>query len=163
MLINTFCSSFVSSQSSMCVQIIKSDISLMQCKTRNASILTIAVKRNYTPWYSQFKTCQNINLANIRLDESVLKTSFVFKRRLDQDEYIRLSHTSLRRFQDVFKTPCRNVSKTFRKRPKSGYNWRFPLLYFLEENLWSLFVLHNKRIQITFLSFRNFFINFTAF
>ena len=44
-----------------------------------------------------------INPANIRLDEDVLKTSFVFvfRRRLDQDEYIRLTHTSS---EDVFKT-----------------------------------------------------------
>ena len=36
------------------------------------------------------------NPANIRLDEDVLKTSFVFvfRRRLDQDEYVRLSPTS---------------------------------------------------------------------
>ena len=34
--------------------------------------------------------------ANIRLDEGVLKRSFVivFRRRLDQDEFIRLTHTS---------------------------------------------------------------------
>ena len=40
---------------------------------------------------------------NLRLDEDVLKTSFVFlfRRRLDQDEYIRLSHSSS---EDVFKT-----------------------------------------------------------
>ena len=40
---------------------------------------------------------------NIRLDEDVLKTSFVFvfRRRLDQDEYVRLSRTSSK---DVFKT-----------------------------------------------------------
>ena len=33
--------------------------------------------------------------ANIRLDEDVLKSSFifVFRRRVDQDEYIRLTHT----------------------------------------------------------------------
>ena len=41
--------------------------------------------------------------ANIRLDEDVMKTSFVFvfRRRLDQDEYVRLSLTSS---EDVFKT-----------------------------------------------------------
>ena len=40
--------------------------------------------------------------ANIRLDEDVLKMSFVFvfRRRLDQDEYVRLSFTSS---EDVFK------------------------------------------------------------
>ena len=65
--------------------------------------------------------------ANIRLDEDVLKTSFVFvfRRRLDQDEYVRLSLTSS---GDVFKTSwsrpvyssclyvfkmsCKNVFKT---------------------------------------------------
>ena len=79
---------------------------------------------------------------NIRLDEDVLKTSFVFvfRRRLDQDEYVRLSRTSSkdvfktswsrpiylswpyvfkmssRRFQDFFKTSCKNVFKTSSRR-----------------------------------------------
>ena len=70
--------------------------------------------------------------ANIRLDEDVLKTSWrrlsslssedvliktnmsvlVFKassRRLGQDQYIRLGHTSSRRLQDVFKTSSRRL------------------------------------------------------
>ena len=78
--------------------------------------------------------------ANIRLDEDVLKTSFVFVfrgRRIDQDEYIRssqtsseyvlktssrhpdqdqyfcLGHTSSRRLQDLFKTSCQGVFKTY--------------------------------------------------
>ena len=68
--------------------------------------------------------------ANIRLDEDVLKTSFVFvfRRRLDQDEYVRLSltssrrlgqdqyirlgYTSRRRLQDVFKASCKSIFKT---------------------------------------------------
>ena len=43
------------------------------------------------------------NPANIRLDEDVLKTSFVFvfTRRLLQDKYIHFTHTSS---EDVFKT-----------------------------------------------------------
>ena len=79
---------------------------------------------------------------NIRLDEDVLKTSFVFvfRRRLDQDEYVRLSLTSSkdvfktswsrpiylswpyvfkmssRRFQDFFKTSCKNFFKTSSRR-----------------------------------------------
>ena len=84
---------------------------------------------------------------NIRLDEDVLKTSFFFvlRRRLDQDEHIRLSHTSLedvfktswsrptysswpyvfktfsRRFQDVFKTSCQDFFKTSSRRlPKTS-------------------------------------------
>ena len=71
----------------------------------------------------------NVYPANIRLDEDVLKTSFIFvfrrrlqdvliktnmfalalrlqktsSRRLGQDQYICLSHMSSRRLQDVFK------------------------------------------------------------
>ena len=74
---------------------------------------------------------------NIRLDEDFLKTSFVFifrrrlqdvliktnmfalalrlqktsSRRLGQDQYIRLGHTSSRRLQDVFKKSCQDVSR----------------------------------------------------
>ena len=66
--------------------------------------------------------------ANIHLDEDVLKMSFVvFRRRFDQDEYICLGHTSSRSFQDVlkmssrclqdiFKTSCKDVFKTFSRR-----------------------------------------------
>ena len=79
--------------------------------------------------------------ANIRLDEDVLKKSFVFvfgrrlqdeyvrlsltssedvfktsSRRLGQDQYIRLGYTSSRRLQDVFKTSCQDVFKTFSRR-----------------------------------------------
>ena len=44
--------------------------------------------------------------------EDVFKTS---SRRLGQDQYIRPVHTSSRRFQDAFKTSCKNVFKTSRK------------------------------------------------
>ena len=46
--------------------------------------------------------------------EDVLKTSFVFvfRRRLGQDQYIRLGHTSSRRLQDVFKTSSRHFSSS---------------------------------------------------
>ena len=69
--------------------------------------------------------------ANIRLDEDVLKTSFVFvfRRRLDQDEHIGLTHTSSEdvliktnifilviRFQDVFKTSSRRLAKMSSRR-----------------------------------------------
>ena len=80
--------------------------------------------------------------ANICLDEDVLKTSFVFifRRRLDQDEYVRLSlassedvlvktnifvlairlqdvfKTFSKRLQDVFKTSCQDIFKTFSRR-----------------------------------------------
>ena len=53
--------------------------------------------------------------------ENVLKTSFVFVFKtstisLDQDQYIRLGHTSLRRLQDVFKTSSRHLAKTSSRR-----------------------------------------------
>ena len=48
--------------------------------------------------------------ANIRLDEDVMKTSFVFvfRRRLDQYEYVRLSLTSS---EDVFKKSSRRLGQ----------------------------------------------------
>ena len=80
--------------------------------------------------------------ANIRLNEDVfrLRLQKTSSRRLDQDEYVRLSltssedvfktswsrpiysswlyvfKTSSRRFQDVFKTSCKNVFKTSSRR-----------------------------------------------
>ena len=60
-----------------------------------------------------------VNPANIRLDEDVLKTSFVFvfRRRL-QDVFKtssrRLVKTSSRRFQDVFKTFSRRLQNVFK-------------------------------------------------
>ena len=75
-----------------------------------------------------------IHPANIRLDEDLLKTSFVFRRRLDQDEhvclsltsskrlgqdqYIRLGRTSSRRFQDVSHKRLQDVLKTSSRRIK---------------------------------------------
>ena len=55
--------------------------------------------------------------ANIRHDEDVLKTSFVFvfRRRLDQDQNIRLVHTSSRRFQDVLQRCLQDVFKKYRQ------------------------------------------------
>ena len=56
-----------------------------------------------------------MNPTNIRLDEDVLKTSFafVFRRRLDQDEYVRLSFMSS---EDVFKTFSRRLQDVLQKR-----------------------------------------------
>ena len=51
--------------------------------------------------------------ANIRLDEDVLKMSFVFvfRRRLNQEKYIRLGHKPSIRLQDVFKKSCKSICK----------------------------------------------------
>ena len=40
--------------------------------------------------------------------------SYVFRRRLDQDQYIRLGHTSSRRLQDVFKMSSRHLQDVFK-------------------------------------------------
>ena len=88
---------------------------------------------------TQFKVRQTIP-ANIRLDEDVLKTSFVFvfrrrlqdvliktnifalalrlqktsSRRLGQDQYICFGHMSSRRLQDVFKTFLKRLQNVFK-------------------------------------------------
>ena len=59
------------------------------------------------------KIFQSINPANIRLDEAVLKRS---SRRLDQDLYICLGHTSSRRHQDIFKTSSRRLQDVLPRR-----------------------------------------------
>ena len=41
---------------------------------------------------------------------------------------------------------------TFQKRSKCGYYWRFPLFKFLQEKPRTVFVLHNMRVSIKFLS-----------
>ena len=98
---------------------------------------------------------------NIRLDEGVLKISlvFVFKRRLNQVEYIRLSHsssedvfktfqsrplyssrpyvfkTSWTRFQDVFKTSSRRLAKMPSRR-----RWRIIRLNYLpRSHFWEIY------------------------
>ena len=85
--------------------------------------------------------------ANIRLNEDVFKTSFIFvfrrrlqdvliktnllallirlqktsSRRLDQDQYIRLDHTSSRRFQDVLQKLLKGIFKTSSRRFKKVF------------------------------------------
>ena len=54
--------------------------------------------------------------------ENVFKTSL---RRLGQDQYIRLGHTSSRRVQDVFMTSCQDFFKTFSRRLATTSSRRF--------------------------------------
>ena len=64
-------------------------------------------KNSFWTFYAVSLLYFKLILANIRLNEGVLKTSFVFVfRRLDQDEYVQLSLTSS---EDVFKTPWRRL------------------------------------------------------
>ena len=74
-----------------------------------------------------YKLLTNLHLcaltANIRLDEDVLKTSFVFvfRRRLDQEEFVRFSLTSS---EDVFKTSSRRLSQEQYVRPGHTFSRR---------------------------------------
>ena len=77
-----------------------------------------------------FLMTTNIFLSTIRLQ----KTS---SRRLDQNQYIRLAHTSSRRFQDVFKTSCKNVFKTSSRRFQDV----------LQKHLQDIFKMSSRRFQ----------------
>ena len=59
--------------------------------------------------------------ASIRLDEDVLKMSLVlvFRRRLNQEKYIRLGHKPSRCLQDVFKTSSRRLQNVLKTSCKS--------------------------------------------
>ena len=67
----------------------------------------------------KYLTCHmsllNHDPANIRLDEDVLKTSFIVVfRSLGQDQFICLGHMSSRRLPDVFKTFSRRLQDLFK-------------------------------------------------
>ena len=94
--------------------------------------------------------------ANIRLDEDVLKTSFVFRRSLDQDKYIHPSLASSEdvlvktnifilaiRLQDVFNTSCQDVFKTFSRRLKD----------FLQKCLQDIFKASSRRFADVFKTY----------
>ena len=74
--------------------------------------------------------------ANIRLDEDVLKTSW---RRLDQDEYVRLSLTSS---EDVFKTSSRRPGQDQYIRPGHTSSRRLQDVFKINKCL--LGILHKK-------------------
>ena len=95
------------------------------------------------------------NPANIRLDEDVLKTPFVFvfRRRLDQDEYVRLDHTSSRRLQDVlprclqnvFKTSSRRLAKTSSRHLQDVFKTYYQVKVFLVTQFQDIFETYSKR------------------
>ena len=109
-----------------------------------------SIKSYGTESHMEFCQISTTDPANIRLDEDVLKTSLrrlsssssedVFKtssRRLGQDQYIRLGYTSSRRLQDVFKTSCQDVFKTFSRR----------LQDVLQKRLQDIFKTSSRRLQ----------------
>ena len=75
-------------------------------------------------------------------------------RRLDEDEYILINHTSS---EDVFKTSCKNVFKTF-SRPLANTSWRHlpdvlktyhQVKLFLLTSLWEVFTMFVRRTAKT--------------
>ena len=81
---------------------------------------------------------------NIRLNEDVFslrlqKTSW---RRLDQDEYVRLSLTSS---EDVFKTSCQDVFKTFSRRLQDVFKTYYQVKVFLVTQFQDIFETYSKR------------------
>ena len=124
-------------------------------------------------------------LANIRLDEDVLKTSlvfvfrrllqdvfktswsrriyspysYVFRRRLHQDQHIRLGHTSSRLLQDFFKTSSRlfqdvfkassrcfeNVFKTSSRHLQDVFKTYYQVKLFLVTQFQDVFETYSKR------------------
>ena len=110
----------------------KGELTKRNCKLWYRTKAYVPIWARSVGYWKSFtrQTWWNLNSpANIRLDEDVLKTSWKrlwssSSRRLDQDEYlrlthtpsrrlhqdqhIRLGHTSSRRFQDVFKTSSRH-------------------------------------------------------
>ena len=113
----------------------------------------------------EFLEKSSINLpANIRLDEDVLKTSWrhlwssssedvskTSSRRLDQDEYIRLNHTSS---EDVFKTSRENVFKTSSRRFQDVFKTSSRRLQdVLQKRLQDIFKTFWKRLQDIFKTF----------
>ena len=68
--------------------------------------------------------------------ENVFKTS---SRRLDQDQYIRLGHTSSRRLQNVFKTSSRRLAKTSSRHLQDVFKTYHQVKLFLLTRLWEAF------------------------
>ena len=112
-------------------------------------------------------------LADIHLDEDVLKTSFVFvfTRRLDQDEYVQLSltssevvfktssrrlgqdqyiclgHTSSRRLQDVLKTSSRRLAQMSLRRLQNVFKTFSRRLQDVFKMFWRRFKTSSRHLQ----------------
>ena len=77
----------------------------------------IAVKKMYPSkhlsWWIRLEDIFRLRLQKTSWSRRIYSPySYVFRRRLGQDQYFRLGHTSSRRFQDLVKTPCQDVFKT---------------------------------------------------
>ena len=73
--------------------------------------------------------------------------SYVFRRRLDQDQYIRLGHTSSRRLQNVFKTSSRrlqDVLKTSSRHLQDVFKTYYQVKVFLVTRFQDIFETYSK-------------------
>ena len=90
--------------------------------------------------------------ANIRLDEDVLKTSFVFvfKRRLDEDEYILINHSLQKTsWPRPIYSSCPYVYKIYTSsRSLANTSWRH-LQDVLLKSLWEVFNMFVRRTAKT--------------
>ena len=85
-------------------------------------------------------------LINHTSSEDVFKTS---SRRLGQDQYIRLGHTSSRRLQDVFKTSSRRLAKTSSRHLQDVLKMYHQVKLFLLTSLWEVFNMFVRRTAKT--------------
>ena len=74
--------------------------------------------------------------------EDVFKTS---SRRLGQDQYIRLGYTSSRRLQDVFKTSSRRLAKTSSRHLQDVFKTYYQVKVFLVTQFQDVFKTSSKR------------------
>ena len=86
------------------------------------------VTSKYSSWWRPLKDVFRFRLqktSSRRLQDFLMKTNIFLStirlqktssRRLDQNQYIRLAHTSSRRFQDVFKTSSRHLQDVLPRR-----------------------------------------------
>ena len=85
-------------------------------------------------------------LINHTSSEDVFKTS---SRRLGQDQYIRLGYTSSRRLQDVFKTSSRRLAKTSSRHLQDVLKMYHQVKLFLLTSLWEVFNMFVRRTAKT--------------
>ena len=93
------------------------------------------LRRRLQDVFKTFDQDEYIRLS-LRSSEDAFKTS---SRRLGQDQYIRLGHTSSRRLQDVFKTSSRRLAKTSSRHLQDVFKTYHQVKLFLLTRLWEAF------------------------
>ena len=114
------------------------------------------------PFKCQWKSLSDSELkslkltpANTRLDEEVLIKTNIFailirlqktsSRRLHQDQYIRLGHTSSRRLQVVFKTSSRHLQDVLQRCLQDAFKTYHQVILFLLTSFQDVFKTYSQR------------------